>query len=90
MRVCWVAGCPVVMGPHTFNFAEAAVQAQAAGAAVRVANLSQAVTFAGELVLDSAGLLAMRSASLQFAKTHRGATDKLAQAIAQMYRDGQA
>jgi len=83
-------GCPVVMGPHTFNFAEAAVQAQAAGAAVRVANLTQAVTFAGELVLDSAGLLAMRSASLQFAKTHRGATDKLAQAIAQMYRDGQA
>ncbi|MBK9443199.1 MAG: 3-deoxy-D-manno-octulosonic acid transferase [Comamonadaceae bacterium] len=83
-------GCPVVMGPHTFNFAEAAVQAQAAGAALRVADMMQSVACASELVLDSAGLLAMRSASLQFAKAHQGATDKLAQAITQMYRDGQA
>ncbi|MEO6319073.1 MAG: 3-deoxy-D-manno-octulosonic acid transferase, partial [Polaromonas sp.] len=30
-------GCPVVMGPHTFNFAEAADLAEAEGAALRVA-----------------------------------------------------
>ena len=28
-------GCPVVMGPHTFNFSEAAVLAEADGAALR-------------------------------------------------------
>lgn len=83
-------GCPVVMGPHTFNFAEAANQAQAARAALRVADATQAVTRAAALVLDSADLLAMRAASLQFARAHQGATDRLAQAIAQMYRDGQA
>ncbi|HJV61059.1 MAG TPA: 3-deoxy-D-manno-octulosonic acid transferase, partial [Albitalea sp.] len=30
-------GCPIVMGPHTFNFAEASQLSQAAGAAIRVA-----------------------------------------------------
>ena len=31
-------GCPVLMGAHTFNFAEASQQAQEAGAALRVAS----------------------------------------------------
>ena len=35
-------GCPVVMGPHTFNFAEAAQLAQGAGAALRVARWKRA------------------------------------------------
>ena len=34
-------GCPVVMGPHTFNFAEAAQLAQDAGAAVRVQDMEE-------------------------------------------------
>jgi 3-deoxy-D-manno-octulosonic-acid transferase len=32
-------GCPLLMGPHTFNFAQAAELALAAGAALRVADL---------------------------------------------------
>jgi 3-deoxy-D-manno-octulosonic-acid transferase len=36
-------GCPVVMGPHTFNFADAAELALAAGAAIRVATLEEGV-----------------------------------------------
>jgi 3-deoxy-D-manno-octulosonic-acid transferase len=32
-------GCPLLMGPHTFNFAAAAEDAIAAGAARRVADL---------------------------------------------------
>jgi 3-deoxy-D-manno-octulosonic-acid transferase len=35
-------GCPIVMGPHTFNFAEAAVQAEQHGAAIRVPSMSEA------------------------------------------------
>ena len=36
-------GCPIVMGPHTFNFAEAAEMALAAGAARRVASIEEGV-----------------------------------------------
>ncbi len=53
-------GCPVLMGPHTFNFAEAAEQALAAGAAWRVADLAEAVTVAGELVADADRLASAR------------------------------
>ena len=35
-------GCPVVMGPHTFNFTDAAELALAAGAAIRVATIPEA------------------------------------------------
>jgi 3-deoxy-D-manno-octulosonic-acid transferase len=35
--------CPVVMGPHTFNFSEAAEWAQAEGAALRVQDMSSAL-----------------------------------------------
>jgi 3-deoxy-D-manno-octulosonic-acid transferase len=35
-------GCPIVMGPHTFNFAEAAVQAEQHGAAIRVPSMTEA------------------------------------------------
>ncbi len=49
-------GCPVVMGPHTFNFLEAAEQAEACGAALRVADMAGACRLAEELVNDSARL----------------------------------
>jgi 3-deoxy-D-manno-octulosonic-acid transferase len=35
-------GCPIVMGPHTFNFAEAAIQAEQHGAAIRVPSMAEA------------------------------------------------
>ncbi len=45
-------GCTVVMGPHTFNFSEVAERAVAAGAAVRVADMAQAIAAVAKL-LDS-------------------------------------
>ena len=39
-------GCPVVMGPHTFNFAQAAELAEAAGAARRVGDMAAGVAAA--------------------------------------------
>lgn len=36
-------GCPVVMGPHTFNFSEVAEQALAEGAALRAPDMAQAL-----------------------------------------------
>jgi 3-deoxy-D-manno-octulosonic-acid transferase len=45
-------GCPVVMGPHTFNFAQAAELAQAGGAAVAVSDMAEAVQRARQWVND--------------------------------------
>jgi 3-deoxy-D-manno-octulosonic-acid transferase len=73
--------CPVVMGPHTFNFAEAAEQAMAAGAAQRVKDMAEAVVVATELCADPVQLKASRGAASDFAQAHRGAAQQLAQAI---------
>ena len=73
---------PMVMGPHTFNFAEAAELAQAAGAALRVNTLDEAVTVAVDLAHNTRLIARIRSSALAFAEAHRGATARLAQAIA--------
>jgi len=77
-------GCPVVMGPHTFNFALASEQAQEAGAALRVADLSEGVTLAAQLVSDDKRLAQARQACDQFSQAHRGAAQRLARAIVQV------
>ena len=76
--------CPVVMGPHTFNFAEAAELAGAAGAAQRVVNMQKAVLVALALARDAQGLLAARQAASAFAQAHQGASKRLAIAIARL------
>jgi 3-deoxy-D-manno-octulosonic-acid transferase len=78
--------CPVVMGPHTFNFAEAAELAVLAGAAQRVSDLSQAVEVAQRLVSDPAAHTAMVSAAAEFSSAHRGAVDKTASAVLALWK----
>ena len=73
--------CPVVMGPHTFNFAEAAEQALAAGAALRAVNLAQAVNMACELPLSNSRMQVARESALRFAQSHQGAAQRLAAAL---------
>lgn len=74
-------GCPVVMGPHTFNFSEASELAQQAGAARRVADLEEGVRVAVALARDPAARARAVAASEQFAAAHRGAAEKTARAI---------
>jgi 3-deoxy-D-manno-octulosonic-acid transferase len=74
-------GCPVVMGPHTFNFAEAAALAEQAGAAQRVADLPAGVAVAIELAGDAARRAAMASASTAYAALHQGAARRMAEAV---------
>ena len=74
-------GCPVVMGPHTFNFSEAAERAQACGAALRVADMAAACTLASALLGDSARLLAARQATLLLIDGGRGAVQRTAEAV---------
>ena len=74
-------GCPVVMGPHTFNFARASEHAVVEGAALRVKSLAEAVERAAALVLQEPDRAAMSQAAGRFAQAHRGAADRTAQAI---------
>jgi 3-deoxy-D-manno-octulosonic-acid transferase len=67
-------GCPTLVGPHTFNFSQAAEDATACGAARRVGDVEQAATAAGELLGNRRKLQDMRAAALAFSRAHRGAT----------------
>ena len=67
-------GCPVLVGPHTYNFAQATEDALACGAAQRVADAADAAARAQTLLLDAIALTAMRDAATGFSLEHRGAT----------------
>ena len=71
------------MGPHTFNFSDAAELALAAGAATRVADMTAGVTSAVALAsAASASTREERSAlALAFASAHRGAATRMATRI---------
>ncbi|MBB3192980.1 3-deoxy-D-manno-octulosonic acid transferase [Roseateles terrae] len=74
-------GVPLLMGPHTFNFAEAAALSLEAGAARRVETLDQAVTEAMALLADPARRAGMAAAATTFAAAHRGAAQRMADRI---------
>lgn len=74
-------GCPVVMGPSVFNFAEAAALAVQTGAAFAVKTMPQALEVAVELCLDTDAERKASSAALQFAASHQGAAEKTATAV---------
>jgi 3-deoxy-D-manno-octulosonic-acid transferase len=73
--------CPVVMGPSTFNFAEAAELSLAAGASQRVPDMEQAVNAALKLVEKPERREAMAQAALAFADSNRGAAERTAAAV---------
>jgi 3-deoxy-D-manno-octulosonic-acid transferase len=71
------SGTPTLVGPHTFNFAEATAQAIAAQAAVRVADADSLVAEVAGLLGDPARRARMREAGITFHAAHRGAADRL-------------
>ena len=75
-------GRPVILGPHTYNFAEAARGALAAGAAIPVADAAQALEQAEALTRDGERRRRMGAAGREFVAAHRGAVRRLAAAIA--------
>jgi len=74
--------CPVFMGPHTFNFDEAASLAQEAGAAQRCDDLASAVVAAQQLVQQPVRQQAIAREASRFAKAHRGAALRTREALA--------
>ena len=78
-------GCPVVMGPHTFNFEQAAELALRAGAARRAAGIEEGVAAAVALAGGDAREQAAQCA-LNFTAEHRGAAERMARAIVALLR----
>ncbi len=70
-------GKPVVIGPSTYNFAEATEAAVAAGAALRVADVGNGLSAALALAGDAARCQRMGEAGLMFTAAHRGAADRV-------------
>ncbi|HLO61628.1 MAG TPA: glycosyltransferase, partial [Azonexus sp.] len=70
-------GCPVLVGPHTFNFLQATEDAIAAGAAQRVANADELGAGVDALLRDAGRLATMRAAAHDFAHAHQGATERM-------------
>jgi len=66
-------GCPVVMGPNTFNFKQAAQWAIDAKAGVRCTDMTTAMSQALTIALDKPHQHKMAQAAQLFASSHQGA-----------------
>lgn len=77
-------GCPVVLGPSTFNFAQAAEASIAAGAAVPVADAGEAVREALAIAANPLRRREMAAAALTFTAGHRGATARTIDALVKL------
>lgn len=70
-------GTPVLVGPHSFNFAEATAGAIEAGAALRVSDADALIAAVDELFTDPARRQAMGLAARAFHAQHQGAAERL-------------
>ncbi len=76
------AGVPILIGPHTWNFAEAAAAAVACGAALRVQDVAQLKQAVVALHADAERRRHMAAAGIAYANAHRGATQRVMAMIA--------
>ncbi len=81
-------GVPILLGPSTYNFADAAREALAAGAAIQVPDGARLVAEACELLAGPGRLQAMGNAGREFTRRHRGATGRTMQLIESAIREG--
>lgn len=74
-------GCPMLLGPSVFNFAEAAQQALSAGAAWQVGSWAEALQRMQALLADEPARLKAVESAQAFAALHRGAAARMAARI---------
>ena len=79
-------GKPVLIGRSTFNFAQAAEQALACGAARQIGSAEELLEAADALLRDEAAQNSMGTAGIEFAARHRGATAKTLELISRAMR----
>jgi 3-deoxy-D-manno-octulosonic-acid transferase len=75
-------GCPVLIGPHTWNFQEATDRAITHGAARRVADAHELAREVARLAADPGQRAAMGAAGSKYARTYRGATARIVAMLA--------
>jgi 3-deoxy-D-manno-octulosonic-acid transferase len=75
LEACAV-GCPVLVGPHTFNFEDATRGAIESGAALRVTGPTDLAQALQKILVDATLRQAMSAAGQRFTEVHRGATAK--------------
>jgi 3-deoxy-D-manno-octulosonic-acid transferase len=73
--------CPIICGPHTYNFERVCIEAIEVGAAVRVASISDAISRADQLVQQNSLLLSMQQSARTWLASSRGATDRMVAAL---------
>jgi 3-deoxy-D-manno-octulosonic-acid transferase len=76
--------CPIVMGPHTFNFSEASEAALTSGAAQRATDMAKAVRLAVETVQNKQVQQMRSHDAAQFAQQHGGATERTVLAVQEL------
>ncbi len=79
-------GKPILIGKHTFNFAEASKNAVSAGAAIRVKDTAELRDRVQYLLLNTPKRLKMQQSALHFSEAYTGATARLMKLIAQYLR----
>ncbi len=80
------AGCPILIGRNTFNFAAASDDAVRVGAAARVADFDALVITGAALAADTGRRQRMADAGRAFAAAHRGATARTVAVVDEILR----
>jgi 3-deoxy-D-manno-octulosonic-acid transferase len=76
------AGCPVIMGPHTFNFEQACETAQHSGAALRVSSMNEGIQLACKLINQPTQLTQLNEHGQTWLAASKGASQRQACAVA--------
>ena len=74
-------GCPIVMGPHTYNFHAAAALAEQLGAAQRVPDMGTALHASAQLLHDASAHRAAQSGCAALWQQGQGAAQRCAAAV---------
>jgi 3-deoxy-D-manno-octulosonic-acid transferase len=75
------AGKPVVLGPHTYNFAEVTRESVVAGAAVQLPSTDALASTVEQLLQDREKRAAMGQAGQRLVEANRGATARVMEAV---------
>lgn len=77
-------GTPVIVGPHTYNFADAVASANQAGAIVQVQSPEQAFEQVKQWLVSSEAAQHVGSQGKSWVNNHLGATERMMQAIVEL------